>query len=98
MSKNLTIKTIYISMMFVSCLGVIVTLFGSFGKEGYILFWLLPLSFAIFLVVGQSVFYQVPQNIGVTVLIFIQFIRLVLSPILVVSSGIHRGNNIQFKL
>lgn len=87
MNKNQTIKIIYISMMFASCLGVIVTLFGSFGKEGYILFGLLPLSYVFFLVMGQSVFNQVPQNIGVTVLIFIQFIRLVLSPVLVVSSG-----------
>lgn len=87
MNKNPTIRIIYISMMFASCLGVIVTLLASFGKEGYILFWLLPLSYVLFLSIGQSAFYQVPQNIGVTVLIFIQFIRLVLSPILVVSSG-----------
>lgn len=63
--------------------------FSSPRGGGYMLLFLLPLSYLLFMVGCKSSWNEIPQNIGLSILFILQFIRLVIAPIFLVFGGYH---------
>lgn len=77
---------IMLFLLFGAIISVIISLF-SITHDGYRLLTLLPLSFIALIIINQKIFEEIPQNIGVTFLILLEFIRLVVSPAFIVLGG-----------
>ncbi len=93
-SKN---GLIFIIMMIVSIFATLYLLIKvpeSFGT-GYSYLFVLPITFICFLIFTHSCWNEMPTNIGLTILFALEFIRMVVSPVLVAMSGYH--NVIEYK-
>ena len=75
---------LYLAMLGISFISTIATLFDFSKPAGYSLLFFLPLSYLILLLSTKNVWSEIPQNIGVTILVFLEFVRLVVSPLLLV--------------
>lgn len=65
---------------------VILLLFGN-PENGYELISLLPISYILFSAISCNCWKSIPINFGLTILFSLEFIRLVVSPLLVLASG-----------
>ena len=88
-------KILLLLIVFSSLLISIFLGFASNGVEGYSCIFLLPMSFAFLVLFTQNCWYEIPLNIGMTFLYAIEGVRLVISPILVVTSSYHQIINIR---
>ncbi|MEY8483750.1 hypothetical protein AALD74_18150 [Lachnospiraceae bacterium 48-21] len=65
---------------------LIMFLFGA-PQNGYDLLPVLPLSYTLLAIFSKNCWRRIPQNFGITILYSLEFIRLVISPLLVYASG-----------
>lgn len=81
-------KTVFQSVIVLASLSVsMYMLLFNEPENGYELLFVLPFSFSIMLLLSRNCWKEMPENFGITVLTVLEFIRLVVSPILVVSAG-----------
>lgn len=66
-----------------SALFLLVSIPSSIGT-GYFCLFLLPIMFVFMTFVARASFDEIPQNIGITILFFLEYMRLVVSPVFVV--------------
>lgn len=70
-------------LIFISVISIVIS-FSAIGRQGYSLMFLLPIMFIFLLVAINGRFNEIPSNIGFTLVLGIEFIRLVLVPVLFV--------------
>jgi len=82
---------LYLAVLVCSLFSMLLTFFDFSRPQGggYTLLFLLPLSYLFFLVGCKSNWNEIPQNIGLSVLFILQFIRLVITPAFLVFGGYH---------
>ena len=57
------------------------------NETGYSLLFLLPIMFVFMTFTARSSFNEIPQNLGVTILFILEYVRLVISPVFVAIAG-----------
>lgn len=82
---NLQFVLLFI-MISIACISIAACCFSLF-RAGYELLILLPLSFGLFLFLVRSRIKLIPKNLAVTFIIGIEFVRLVIVPLLFVVGG-----------
>lgn len=78
---------LYFGMLALSFISMVICIADIGKQQGYELLFLLPLSYGALLVIVNDVWDVVPQNIGLTMVIMLEFVRLVISPLLLVIGG-----------
>lgn len=76
-----------IGMILISLISMLFVLVDINRPSGYGLLFLLPLFFILLLLSTKNIEKEIPQNIGVTLLVFFEFIRMSVSPLLLVLSN-----------
>lgn len=88
---NITLKKwqmlILISMILISFSVSIILLVHMDKPEHYNLLFVLPLIFALYLLIYSNLFKQFFNNIGITMIIGLMFVRLVISPFFTILGG-----------
>ncbi|MGG7190016.1 O-antigen polymerase [Clostridium paraputrificum] len=87
--SDLKNQSIYLFMMFISVITLVATLLDFSKPYSYFWLFLLPLSFLFFMFICKSCWSEIPQNFGLTILIILEFIRLVITPIFLVLGDYH---------
>lgn len=86
--KNLSSGTLYQTILSLIAFFSFVYIFIFERPEnGYNLICLLPLTYIFFSFISRNCWGMIPQNFGITILYSLEFIRLVVSPMLVAASG-----------
>lgn len=78
-----------LALMAISLMTFVFLIFFGNPTNGYELISILPLAYVFFAFVSRNCWKTIPMNFGLTILYFLEFIRLVISPLLVYVSNYH---------